>query len=69
VLLYPAGHDTLLGCMHLVGRSPACEAHQEAINQTWWAYETLPMLVGLASGYVGILIIGLAGAWRRRAAH
>lgn len=66
LLFYPAGHDTLLGCMRLVGRSLACEAQQEAINQVWWKYGTLPSLVVIASGYVGIVIVRLAGARRRR---
>lgn len=47
------------GCMHLVGRSAVCEAQQEAINEAWWQYQTLPMILAIAAGYVGIVIVRL----------
>jgi hypothetical protein len=58
-LLVPATNGGLLGCMHLVGRSAACEAQQEAINQRWWQYQTLPMILAIAACYVGIVIVRL----------
>jgi hypothetical protein len=59
VLLVPASNGGVLGCMHLVGRSVACEAQQDAINQAWWRYQTLPMILALAAGYVAIAIVRL----------
>jgi hypothetical protein len=62
VLLVPASNGGVLGCMHLVGRSVACEAQQDAINQAWWHYRTLPMILAIAAGYAGIVIVRLQGA-------
>jgi predicted oxidoreductase len=62
VLLVPASNGGVLGCMHLVGRSVACEAQQDAVNQAWWQYHTLPMILAIAAGYVGIMIVRLRGA-------
>jgi hypothetical protein len=62
VLLAPAGNGGVLGCMHLVGRSVACEAQQDAINQAWWQYRTAPMILAIVAGYVGIVIVRLRGA-------
>jgi hypothetical protein len=59
ILLVPAATGGPLGCMHLVGRSVACEAQQEAINETWWQYQTLPMILAIAAGYVGIVMVRL----------
>jgi prepilin signal peptidase PulO-like enzyme (type II secretory pathway) len=56
------GSGLLLDCMHLVGRSVACEVQQEAINQAWWQYRTLPMILAIAAGYVGIAIVRFRGA-------
>jgi hypothetical protein len=64
LLFYPAGHAAL-GCMSLVGRFPACEAQQAAINQVWWENETLPGVLGIVAGYVGIVAVALVGARRR----
>jgi hypothetical protein len=47
-------------CMHLVGRSAACEARQNAVNQVWWDYRILPTLLAFAAGYIGIVVIRLA---------
>ena len=62
VLLVPASNGGVLACMHLVGRSVACEAQQDAVNQAWWQYRTLPMSLAIAAGYVGIVIVRLRGA-------
>ena len=62
VLLVPASNGGVLGCMHLVVRSVACEAQQDAINQAWWQYRTLPMILAIAAGYAGIVIVRLRGA-------
>ena len=62
VLLVPASNGGVLGCMHLVGRSVACEAQQDAMHQAWWQYRTLPMILAIAAGYVGIVIVRLRGA-------
>jgi hypothetical protein len=62
VLFVPASNGGVLGCMHLVGRSVACEAQQDAINQAWWQYHTLPMTVAIAAGYAGIVIVRFRGA-------
>lgn len=66
VLFYPADMGPRLGCMHLVGRSLACDAQQDTINSVWWQYHTLPMLIGITAGYAGIVIVRLAGLRRRR---
>lgn len=66
LLFYPAGRE-VLGCMHLVGRSLACETQQVAINGVWWTHETLPMLVAFAAGYLGIVGLRLACLRRSRA--
>ena len=57
VLFYPAGAGEVLGCMRLLSRSFECEARQQLINELRWQYQTLPTLVGIASGYVGIVIV------------
>ena len=59
IVFVPAAQGGLLGCMHLVGRSAACDSQQEAINQTWWLYQTLPTILAIAAGYVGIVIVRL----------
>jgi hypothetical protein len=64
VLLVPASNGGVLGCMHLVGRSVACEAQQDAVNQAWWQYRTLPMILAIAAGYLGIVIVRLQGVRR-----
>jgi hypothetical protein len=61
VLLVPASNGGVLGCMHLVGRSVACEAQQDAVNQAWWQYRTLPMILAIAAGYAGIVTVRLRG--------
>ena len=66
ILLVPASNGGLLGCMHLVGRSVACEAEQNAINQSWWDYQTLPTLATIAAGYIAIVIVRLARLRRGR---
>ena len=60
LLVVPGDTGGVLTCMHLVGRSVACEAHQNAVNQVWWDYRTLPTLLTFAAGYVGIVVIRLA---------
>ena len=64
LLFFPAG-GTPLPCMRLVGRSIACAAQQAAINQVWWENRTLPVVVGMVAGYVGIAVVALVGARRR----
>lgn len=65
-LLIPVGdQQTLLQCMGLVGRSPACEASQQAINEAWWWLHTFPLLLAIAAGYAAIAVLGIRG--RRRA--
>jgi hypothetical protein len=53
VLFFPNDHQ-LLPCMRLVGRSAACEADQATINAAYETYQTIPALVAVAAGYVGI---------------
>jgi hypothetical protein len=60
LVVVPADTSGLLTCMHLVGRSNACEAQQNAVNQVWWDYRTMPTLLTFAAGYVGIVVIRLA---------
>ena len=64
VLFCPAAGHEVLGCMRLIGRSPECEAQQQAINELWWQYQTLPALTGIAAGYVGLVFLR-AVRWRR----
>jgi hypothetical protein len=66
ILVFPASSGGLLGCMHLVGRSVACEAQQNAINESWWAYQTFPTLATIAAGYIAIVIVRLARLRRAR---
>lgn len=50
-LLVPIGdQQTLLQCMGLAVRSPACEAGQQAINDAWWWLHTFPLLLAMAAG-------------------
>jgi len=56
----------VLGCMHLVGRSVECEAQQAATNAVRWQNQALPIVVGMASGYVAIVVVALAGVRDRR---
>ena len=65
-LFYPSDSGLLLGCMHLVGRSAECEAQQAAINAVWWRYHTMPLVIGIASGYAAIGVIALAVVRRHR---
>jgi hypothetical protein len=64
VLLASGTPGTLFDCMHQIGRSVACEAQQDAVNQVWWDYRTLPTLLTFAAGYIGIVVIRLARARR-----
>jgi hypothetical protein len=65
ILIVPVGNGGLLGCMHLVGRSVACETQQNAINQSWWDNQTLPTLATIAAGYIAIVIVRLVRLRRR----
>jgi glycerol uptake facilitator-like aquaporin len=65
-ILVNPGNSSALGCMHQVGRSVACEAQQNAINQVWWDYQTLPTLATIAAGYIAIVIVRLVRLRRRR---
>jgi hypothetical protein len=65
-LVVSASDGGLLGCMHQVGRSVGCEAQQNAINQLWWDYRTLPTLLTIAAGYVAIVVVRLARVLRGR---
>jgi hypothetical protein len=66
VLLYP-NDRLLLSCMHLVGRSAACEADQATVNAAYQTYQTIPSLVAIAAGYVGIAAVRIVS--QRRAAR
>ena len=66
ILFVPTANGDLLSCMRPVGRSAACDAQQEAVNQIWWDYHTLPIMLTIASGHVGIIVVRLAG---RRRSH
>jgi hypothetical protein len=66
ILVLPPSNGGLLGCMQLVGRSGACAAQQNAINQTWWTYQTLPTLATIAAGYIAIVVVRLARVRRGR---
>jgi hypothetical protein len=52
-------------CMRLVGRSAECQAIADAWNQTAWTQHTLPLLLAIAAGYVGILVVAIRGQRRR----
>ena len=68
VIFYPSDHVTL-PCMRLVGRTLACERDQATINAAFQTYQTLPVLVAMAAGYVAIaavLIKASRGSTRRR---
>jgi hypothetical protein len=56
VLFVPSGHVTM-PCMHLVGRSAACEADQATVNAAYQTYQTLPSLISIAAGYVAIAAV------------
>ena len=68
VLVYP-NSNLSLPCMHLVGRSAACEAEQATVNAAYQTYQTMPALVAIAAGYVAIVAVrirGSRGSRRRR---
>jgi hypothetical protein len=64
LVVIPGDTSGLLTCMHQIGRSVACEAQQNAVNQVLWDYRTLPTLLTFAAGYIGIVVIGLTRARR-----
>lgn len=53
--------------MHLVGRSPECEAGQEAISEARRTFQTLPIFATTVAGYLAIALVRIAG--RRRFAY
>lgn len=56
IVFFPNDHLTL-PCMHLVGRSAACEAHQATVNAAYQTYRTIPALIAIAAGYVAIVAV------------
>ena len=61
VLFFPNDHLTM-PCMHLVGRSAACEADQATVNAAYQTYQTIPVLLAIAAGYVAIVAMGIRGS-------
>ena len=61
LLFFPSGHMTV-PCMHLVGRSSACEADQATVNAAYQTYQTIPVLLAIAAGYVAIVAMGIRGS-------
>ena len=61
VLFFPSVSLTL-PCMHLVGRSAACEADQATVNAAYQTYQTIPVLLAIAAGYVAIVAMGIRGS-------
>jgi hypothetical protein len=64
VLFYPNDFHRL-PCMGLVGRSAACEADQATINAAYQTYQTIPALIAIATGYVGIAAVWIVGMRRQ----
>ena len=56
VMFVPNG-SVSLPCMHLVGRSAACEADQATVNAAFRTYQTIPALIAVAAGYVAIAAV------------
>ena len=65
LLFFEPGFAQTPTCMRLVGRSPECQAIADAWNDATWRQHTLPLLVLIAAGYVGILLVAIAGRRRR----
>ena len=68
VMFVPNG-SLSLPCMHLVGRSAACEADQAAVNAAFQTYQAIPALIAIAAGYVAIAAVRITasrGSTRRR---
>lgn len=61
LLLLDPGFVQTPTCMRLVGRSPECQAIADAWNEAAWRQHTLPLLVLVATGYVGILLVSIGG--------
>jgi hypothetical protein len=64
LMVYP-GIATVLPCMRLVGRTPACEAAQAVMNDLVIRYWLAPLLVSFAAGYAAIALVYLRGRSRQ----
>ena len=70
-LVFDPGYQpsVLLHCGAFIGRSAACEAGQDAMNEAWQWLHIWPLLIACASGYVAIAIIRLRGRSRRQSSR
>ena len=66
LLVYPAANSSVLDCMRLLVRSTQCETQQAAINASYWEFQTVPILVSIVAGYVGIAFVRAIGLRRSR---
>lgn len=53
-------------CMRLVGRTAACQAGQNTINDAWQWLHFWPLLLACVSGYIAIVVVAIRGPRRRR---
>lgn len=60
LFFYPTGFHAV-GCFQPVGPGPRLECVSVVISHVWWEHETMPLLIWLAAGYVGIVGVRLAG--------
>ena len=67
LLFNPGQPSVLLACMRMVGRSAACEAGQQTVNDASWWLHTLPLMATIAAGYIAVVILKLRGAPAPRA--
>lgn len=55
VLANPIEQADVLACMQFVARTATCTAQQDSVNQALWLDRTLPSIVAIAAGYIGIV--------------
>jgi hypothetical protein len=58
VLANPFEQADVLACMQFVARTATCTAQQDSVNQALWLDRTLPSIVAIGAGYIGIGIVG-----------
>jgi hypothetical protein len=65
VLVWPGSVQTP-GCLHAINPSADCLAQAGVESDRVWWTQTLPVLVIIAAGYVGVASIALLSVHRRR---